>query len=342
MTVEDIWYSDTVWARGLRTLLWPFSQLFALVARIRNWAYDCGWLRTIPSPVPTISVGNLTVGGTGKTPLSAYFVQRLRAFGAHPAIVMRGYGDDESHVHQILTPDVPVYTSANRSVGIAAAVQDGLDAIVLDDAFQHRRAGRHADIVLVSADRWTAVGRCLPAGPFREPLAGLQRASLAIVTSKAASPDRVLQVMAALRHVAPDLPTASVRLRLDALVANSGSAGSGSGQQLPLDTLRGESVLAIAGIGDPASFFSQLEQLGASVEEQRFPDHHQYTAAEARELADLGKYHKHVVVTLKDLVKLASLWPPKGPPLWYVSQAVDVCEGQAFIDAIILNILSHR
>src|SRR5690348_7442624 len=134
---------------------------------------------TTHDPVlPTLSVGNVTVGGTGKTPVAAWIAAELIDRGARPAIVLRGYGDDEPLVHARLNPDVPVIVAPDRLEGIARAAASGADVAVLDDAFQHRRAQRTADIVLVSAERWTRTPRLLPAGPWRESLRALRRTSM--------------------------------------------------------------------------------------------------------------------------------------------------------------------
>jgi tetraacyldisaccharide 4'-kinase len=248
---------------------------------------------------------------------------------------MRGYGDDEPEVHELLNPSVPVYTGAVRAVGIARAAADGADVVVMDDAFQHRRAGRLVDVVLVSAERWREGERLLPAGSLRESPAALRRASLVIVTHKIATPDVVERVMAAVTRAAPDVPVAAMHLRLDVLHGVGGEAAP-----VPLSDLRGERILALAGIGDPESFFLQLDALGARVTRRSFPDHHAYSLTEGEALSKLGEDHKYVISTLKDAVKLRRVWPAKGPPLWYVSQAVEVSACSVFIDTMVRQLLS--
>lgn len=343
MSAESVWFSNTLWARGLRTVLAPAAWLFRGVVRARNAMYDRGLARVTPSAVPVVSVGNLSVGGTGKTPFAAWLVAQLVARGARPAIVMRGYGDDEPLVHRLLSPNVPVYTGPDRVASIARASQEGCDVVVLDDGFQHRHAARSADIVLVSADAWplSGVPRVLPAGPFREPLRGLRRASLAIVTSKAASPEAVDRVRQAIHRVTPSLPTATVLFALRELV-EARALDAAAPARLPVTALSGASVLAIAGIGEPEPFFQQLRALGATVTARPFPDHHPFSDDEIAALATAAGNHKYVISTLKDAVKLGPRWPAKAPPLWYVSQAVEVNDGQSFIETLILDILSQR
>jgi tetraacyldisaccharide 4'-kinase len=151
---DDLWYGESVPARLARGALAPASLLYRGVIACRNRLYDTGRITSHPAPIPVISVGNLTVGGTGKTPFSAFLVKRLVPRGMTPAIVMRGYGDDEWLVHGRLNPGVLLYASPDRVAGIERAALAGADVVVLDDAFQHRRARRDLDIVLVSGDRW--------------------------------------------------------------------------------------------------------------------------------------------------------------------------------------------
>jgi len=332
MSIENVWFSEGAVPRLIRGALWPASLVFETVVRGRNALYDRGVFRTIQPPVPTISVGNLSVGGTGKTPVAAYLVQRLAAAGRHPALVMRGYGDDEPAVHRLLNPGIPVITRADRVAGIAEAVTLGADVVVLDDAFQHRRAGRAIDIVLVSSERWRRDEQVLPAGSLREPMSSLRRASLIIVTRKSASDARLQDVMCDVAAAAPNVPMASVDLRLDRLVAVHDDAIS-----VPVTDVRDERVLAVAGVGDPGPFFAQVRGAGAVVTPVAFPDHHQYTRSDVTRLAALASGHKYIVTTLKDAVKLTRVWPPKGAPLWYVSQSLVVGANPALIDTALMS-----
>src|SRR5690606_29656645 len=205
--------------------------------------------------------------GTGKTPLAAWLAGRLVESGAHPAIVLRGYGDDEPRVHELLNPAAIVVTDADRVRGVARAAVLGADVAVLDDAFQHRRIRRAADLVLVSADRPLRQRRSLPAGPWREPLAALERATVAIVTRKAAGDAAVDAAIEAVSRAARDLPIAVARLSLgdlrsvaDDLFAPSGVASAANPvASRSLSDLRGLRVLAVAALGEPRAFVSQLE-----------------------------------------------------------------------------------
>ena len=332
--LRSLWASDGIGARVARAALTPAELLFGAITAVRGSLYSSGVLGTHATAVPALSIGNLTVGGTGKTPLAAFFAGRLRRAGARPAIVLRGYGEDEPLVHHTLNPDVPVIISANRVAGAEKAKRAGCDVVVLDDAFQHRSAGRVADVVLLSADSWREHRRLLPSGPWRERLTAARRASLAIVTRKAVSLDRADVVVQAVREAA-GVACAVVHLDAAELRATDGSRSA------TIDALREESVLAISAIGDPASFGAQLTARGAVVTSAAFRDHHRFTAGDVKTLALRAQGHDRVVCTLKDAVKLGPLWP--GPsPLWYVSQRVVVERGGDAVDAVLETTLLAR
>ena len=334
--LQSLWGSDRLGARVARAALTPAEVLFGIVTSARASLYSSGIFATRPTAIPALSVGNLTVGGTGKTPLAAYFARRLRSAGATPAIVLRGYGEDEPLVHRTLNPDVPVIVSPDRLVGAQDAKHKGCDVVVLDDAFQHRKAGRVADVVLVSADSWHEQRRhLLPAGPWRERLTAANRASLTIVTRKAVSLDRAETVAEIVGRETAGVPCAIVSLEPSELHESQG-AGIAT-----IDALRGETVLAISAIGDPGAFAAQLGARGAEVTSVQFRDHHGYTLADAEVLAEKGKRYDRVVCTLKDAVKLGPLWP--GPsPLWYVSQRVVVERGEDAVERVLTTTLLAR
>ena len=333
--INRVWESSAPLARIARAALVPASLIYAAVVAMRNAAYDRRWMRAHELALPAVSIGNLTVGGTGKTPVAADIARRLAARGFAPAIVMRGYGSDEALVHARLNPDIPVIVGADRVRGVAAARAAGRTVAVLDDAFQHRRAKRNADIVLLAADVAGPV-RPLPAGPWREPLESLSRASLIIVTRKHASPVRARVLLAHARRFAPIAGGAIVNLAADRLVAWL------SGETVDTVTLRGKRVLAIAAIGNPGAFAAQLGEAGAAVELVAERDHHAYSAAEAGGLARRAAGADVVVCTLKDAVKLGPVWPREAPPLWYLSQRVVVESGEAELDRIFATLTGPK
>jgi tetraacyldisaccharide 4'-kinase len=318
----------------MRTLLAPAEALYGALIATREKLYDWRILRVTEFSVPVLSIGNLSVGGTGKTPIAAWFATKFSEKGAAPAIVLRGYGGDEIIVHRRLNAGMPVIAVADRVRGIRKAIAEGANVVILDDAFQHRRAGRDADVLLVNADTWTGKPRLLPAGPWREPLRSARRATLAIITRKTADRSAVADVKRVLANAASHVPVAIVHIAPGELTSTA------TGQTLPLHTLRGADLTAIAAIAQPDAFFQQLTELGAVVRPFSFPDHHAFTRAEARALAAEAGNSDFVVCTLKDAVKLESLWPAEAGSLWYVSQRLRIEDGQEHIDRLLENLLS--
>ncbi len=364
-SVEWMWASPALGARVLREALRPLEMLFASVVARRNAAFETAQSSATPltRTLAALSVGNVTVGGTGKTPIAAWCVQQLKARGARPAIVLRGYGDDEWRVHALINPGTSVVVTPDRTAGLLTARVQGADCAVLDDAFQHRQVLRAADVVLVSADAWRDDVRLLPSGPFREPLSSLQRADVVVITVKAASPALVAAAVRAVTNAAPRVPIAIVRLQPDMLrLAVTIPTGDGARRISTASTLPavhehllahratwlgGRTIIVATAIGDPDAFVAQLRALGANVVQlMRFPDHHAFTAADATRIAavtrDVGGDVVGVVCTLKDAVKLAPLWPREAPPLWYVSQTVVVERGAEALDRAFARVLAAR
>lgn len=332
--IETVWTGRGKRARVARAMLAPAEALYGAVIAIRGKLYDWGIFSATEFSVPVLSVGNLSVGGTGKTPVAAWIARRFLEKGAAPAVVLRGYGGDETIVHERLNEGIPVIAAADRVRGIREAIAQGVDVVILDDAFQHRRARRDADILLVSADAWRGKPRLLPAGPWREPLRAARRATLVIIIRKTADRSALEDVKRALANAAPRVPVAIAHLAPGELKSTA------TGQTLPLHALQGADLTAIAAIAQPESFFKQLTELGAVVRPFSFPDHHAFTRAEARNLAAETGNSDFVVCTLKDAVKLESLWPAEAGSLWYVSQRLRIEDGQEHIDRLLDNLLS--
>lgn len=280
---------------------------YTAAVRLRNCHYDR------PSNVkkigvPVISVGNLTLGGTGKTPMVRWIARFLRERGIHPAVVSRGYGsnadeeNDESLELRWLLPDVPHFQDANRAAAAGKAIREvACQAIVLDDGFQHRRIARDLDIVLLDALEPFGFGHVFPRGALREPLDGLRRADLAILTRAdlLGPPDRA-QIWRRIRRHAPGLKGIEAAHVPTALL-------SAEGKETPLDELQGQSVAAFCGIGNPSGFRRTLERLGCRIAGFReFPDHHRYTADDLEALLSwAGRLNaSSILCTCKDMVKL--------------------------------------
>jgi tetraacyldisaccharide 4'-kinase len=334
--IETLWYSESPTAAAARVVLAPAAAAYRVATGLRNAAYDRGILVRQETAIPVVSIGNLSVGGSGKTPVAAWFAREFADRGARPALVLRGYGGDEPRVHALLNPQVPVFVNPDRVAAVREAASGGHDVAILDDAFQHRRIARLEDIVLVSADQWREPLRLLPAGPWRERLDALSRASFIIVTRKAAS-----------RASAEDLMhrLAALRATGNGAVASLQPAAlhdAVSGAQKPLLHLKGASVLAVAGIGDPESFAGQLRGMGARVELRRYPDHHSYSQDDVDALVNAAGEFDHICCTLKDAVKLGPRWPREGQSLWYVSLRCEIEVGLKGVTALIDRVLAAR
>jgi len=330
--IERIWRGDDAFARAARVALLPAAGAYRAAAAARGWMYDRSLFKVHKSSIPVVSIGNLSVGGTGKTPFTAWVASELARRGARPAVVLRGYGGDEPLVHARLNPAIPVIIESRRAAGIAHAAQIGATVAVLDDAFQHRAAERETDIVLIAAEQWQRRLHMLPAGPWREPLSAINRASLVVITQKTADASRIREVRDAAKRAAPAVPQAVVRFSLSELRSE---AIDGDRKTLPLSALANRPVVAIAGVADPDAFFEQLTRAGSIVTRFSFPDHHHYSAVDIEHvLATVGAGDAMVVCTLKDAVKLAPKWPATARPLWYVSQTLQVESGEEALDQI--------
>lgn len=306
-----------LWAGFLRLWLRFASLFFWIGARSRLLLYRIGLLPRHKVNRPVICVGNLTTGGTGKTPAVAWVVGVLREAGLHPAIVSRGYGadgsgdergNDELKVLAELCPGVPHVQNPNRVAGARKAIADGADVIVLDDGFSHLRLRRDLDILLFDALNPFGFGRMLPRGLLREPLSSVRRAKCAIFTHvDAATPERLRDLEDTVRCKGFVGPTAHAAHRPVALVDVL------TGQEMPLEALRGVSVAPFCGIGNPRGFARTLELLGAKLtplEVLRLDDHAALNSREVqrqvvpfvRACSDVGA--SIAVCTQKDAVKL--------------------------------------
>ncbi len=287
---------------------------FRAVVALRDIAYRAGLRRTHSSPVPAISVGNLTVGGTGKTPVVRWLTAELVARGRTPGILHGGYTDDEPALHRRWFPALPVVAERHRVRGARTAAEAGADVVVLDDAFQHRRIRRDLDLVLVAAERWTPRPRLLPRGPYREPLRALHRADVVVVTRRRASAADAAAVARSV-HQRTGGPVAVAHLRPSGWLGLDGAPREGA-------PTRG---VGVAAIGRPAAFFEQVAGQGMRLDARlAFRDHHDYSEADAARIrAAAGE--GAVITTAKDAVKLHSLL--EDADVWVLDQEVIFEEG---------------
>ncbi len=312
--------NNLVW---LRPLLMPLALLYRGISRIRNEFYDRGWFASYASALPVMSVGNLTVGGNGKTPLCLYLIEELQARGWKPVILSRGYGGTQKGPHRVREEDspsvvgdeplliarasgVPVVIARSRVEGARRIERDNLgDVIVLDDGFQHRRLKRDLDILSMFAGTEQAIvafvqGDMLPLGRFREDRdIGLRRASLLVVSERSVLPQGT------------DVPALDERILR--IVPASVPIFRSYYEFIEIRTLTGEPVITprtvhgFAGIANPQGFFESLRRVGYSVERtHEFPDHHPFSEDE---LAALIRDNPGAlfVCTEKDAVKIRGM-----------------------------------
>jgi len=287
------WWAGEGGALGslLRVASIPLEMGFRMVSGVWGRMYDGGLLPLQRAPVPVISVGNLTVGGSGKTPLAGWLLRGLRKRGQRPALVARGYGEDEMLLHRRWNPDIPVIAEEDRAYGAWKAARKGATVVILDDGFQHRRLARELDIVLVAA-RTPRKVRLLPRGPFREKLNSLSRAGVVVLTQKGRE-DSCLEMEGRLD---PFLREAPVKV---AFVPGGWTDISGARADAPAGDCFG-----VAGIGDPGGFSQVLrEATGSPAEVLPFPDHYAYSWADVHEMIDRAR-GRTIVTTEKDAVKL--------------------------------------
>lgn len=315
---HEIWQRQGVWGRVGWYALAPLSLGFSALVRGRNLLYDH---RLLPIERPTlrvISVGNLTVGGTGKTPLVLWLAQALQRRGSRVGILTRGHkGKNNGRITVVGTKGQARSTPAevgDEAVmlartfsGIVIAGRDrvaaarfarkhfGLDVAIVDDGFQHRRLDRDVDLLLISGTQGLGNGWLLPAGPLREPPAAVQRADVIIIT-KGGNHRTCERSM-----VGNSVPTFYGDLKVTALITST----QHQWQELPLAGLVGKRVLVLSGIADPAPFYRSLREWDAQIAEvMEFPDHHVYTQADWQAISLVSQKFDLIVTTEKDLVKL--------------------------------------
>ncbi len=313
---------------GLRLAEFPYTA----VVRLRNRRYDRGSLPAERVDAVVVSVGNLTTGGTGKTPMVKWICRHLRGRELRVAILSRGYGaeeggrNDEALELEQALPDVPHLQSPDR-VAIARVAVEELESqvLVVDDGFQHRRLARDLDIVLLDATQPFGFDHLLPRGTLREPVSSLARAGVICLTradmisesERQAIRDRVAKA-------APRAAWCEVVHHPEHLLSGTGA------HQESLDSLQGSRVAGFCGIGNPEAFRATLEQAEANIVTWRaFPDHHLYTAEDVTALATMAKesHVERMVCTHKDLVKLRTD-EIGGVPLWGVVVEMEFLAGE--------------
>ncbi|MES9968877.1 MAG: tetraacyldisaccharide 4'-kinase [Candidatus Thiodiazotropha sp.] len=300
---------------GLTLLLLPLSAVFCLVSAIRRSLFRLGLLRITTLHVPVIVVGNISVGGTGKTPLVIWLAEKSQQWGFKPGIVTRGYGGKSDHWPREVLPQTtaaqvgdealllkrrtgcPVYAGPDRATVAQQLLADHVcDLIISDDGLQHYALARDVEIAVIDGERRFGNGLCLPAGPLRERRGRLAEADLVIANGPSKAGEYSMQLM----------PGEAVAL-------------DRRGETKKLTGFKSERVHAVAGIGHPDRFFNMLEGLGLDLERHPFPDHHAFSRA------DLQPFSKQtVLMTEKDAVKCEQFAQPNH---WYVPATAEVDAG---------------
>lgn len=318
-------------AAVLRQMLRAAEVPYTLAVTWRNRRYDQGRAAVHRAGVPVVSVGNLTLGGTGKTPLVHWIVRWFRAAGVRAAVVSRGYragasgtNDEALELRQAL-PDVSHVENPDRVSAARTAVdQFGAQAIVLDDAFQHRRIARDLDIVLLDALEPFGFDHVFPRGTLREPTAGLARADVvALSRADLLEPDERAAIERRVRAICPGATWLEVTHRPRTLLAAGGATQ-------PVETLAGRPVAAFCGLGNPAGFRHTLDACGYRVASFReLPDHYHYGPTDVAGLAAWAERLEvdAVVCTHKDLVKLGVDRLGESP-LWALAIEIGFLNGQ--------------
>ncbi len=299
--LEHYWYSDS----RLPWLLLPLSALFYLISALRRLAYRLGLLASEQLPVPVIVVGNITVGGSGKTPLVVWLAEFLKQAGYRPGIISRGYGGQSEQWPVAVTTDsdpqrvgdepllivqrsgCPMWVGPDRAEAARSLLhENAVDVIISDDGMQHYRLARDIEIAVVDGSRRFGNGFLLPAGPLREPVRRLAGCDLVVANGVARQGEFTMQLV----------PADAVSLQ--------------DGGKRPLNSFAESTVHAVAGIGEPQRFFTMLRQHGLDVIEHPFPDHHDYQAADI-------EFHDglQLLMTEKDAVKCRK---HARPYHWYI------------------------
>ena len=314
--LQRYWYSKN----PLAFALWPLSLLFRSVAGARRWAYQRGFLTRWRSPVPVVVVGNINVGGTGKTPLVAYLFHALRKAGWKPGIVSRGYGGQSTTWPQPVYPHsdprqvgdepvllaqqlqslpirCPIVVAPDRVAAVKQLLHDGdCDIVISDDGLQHYPLQRQIEIVVIDATRIIGNGFCLPAGPLREPASRLQSVDCLVING-----------IAEASRLAPLILPPHYTMTLHGKIAINLADPS---QTRTLSSFHSQTVHAVAAIGHPERFFALLRDQAIHLIEHPFADHYPFTSGSF----DFGD-DKPVLMTAKDAVKCRAF---AAKHWWYV------------------------
>lgn len=352
---RGVWERKGIWCTTIWVLLWPFSHLYALSVRTRNAFFSRGWIRARALDRPVISIGNLTVGGTGKTPSCLWLARELTERGFKVGILSRGYsrketspvvmaagtnglpaaelreevsraGDEPSMMARIYGQTVGVGTNRYQTA-LALLRRQDVDVFILDDGYQHRRLNRDVDLLLLGDD---SNGCMLPSGPFREPRRALRRADYFLLTGAA-------KAWRALLPEGGQSRCFTGSLRTVALVGFEAERW----REYPLSLLYRSKILAVSGIADPTGFYRMIgEWEGEIVDALEFPDHHAYNSQDWQEISRRARNVEFVLTTEKDILKLIAFPFARGK-LFALRVAMTVEAGERLVQSIVEKIQNH-
>lgn len=341
-------------SRAILQVLYPLSKIYGFVVKTRIFFYKRGILKCVRLPVPVISVGNITVGGTGKTPIVEYLSVYLQKKGKRVAILSRGYAATIKHENSSLAkqvcndeylllqeniPDIPNLLNKDRvKSGFEAISHFQAEYLLLDDGFQHLRLARNLDVVTIDALNPFGYEHIVPRGMLREPLESLKRADMIMLThTDQCGQDKIVVTISRLREIAGQIPIVETIHKPMCLEALKGD------ETKDIIWLQGKKVFAFCAIGNPVSFRKSIESLGAKLLGFRvFPDHHVYTSSELRALnAEAQRVRPDaILITQKDKVKMKHDPMLCDFSLWTLKMEICIVKGREIFENKVNTILN--
>ena len=334
------------WASIFKFFLLLASFIYGLGIRVILLGYKVGISRSRRLNCKVISIGNITWGGTGKTTLIQMLAKRLAADGRKPAVLIRGYGEDEDRILKRALLDIPVFVGRDRiKCGNRAIDEYSVDTILLDDGFQHWRLDRDVDILTINSLDPFGNGHLIPRGILREPVAGLKRADLFFLTkTDLVKKERLSGIKERLKRLRPDA------LLVESIHKPVCLYSPAKRERVGLDAIRGEPVALLSGIGDPKSFQRTVEALGAKIVLNfTFLDHHRYTTKDLKSLVGscLASDVRTVITTQKDMIRLQDILgqgsktpDTLGVHILALQIQLEVTKGEEILDGLLSTIFS--
>lgn len=318
----------------VKAFLWAISCVYGALVACHHFFYRINLLKSFRATCAVVSVGNITLGGTGKTPLAILLARRLRknAKKGEVAVLIRGYGEDEwKMLRDKLEPEgVGIFVGQDRIKSVRKAISLGAGTVVLDDGFQHLRLKRDLDIVLIDSSNPFGNGHIFPRGILRESLSNLKRADVIVLTKCGSMKSDIDAIKSRIKSIAPGAAILRARhkpLELHALW---------KGDKEKVGSLKGKKVCMFSGISDPSYFRETVGSTGALVESEFiFPDHHDYNKS------DLGRIFSEsarigvdrIVTTEKDAIKVKAFHDQAWPEVWVLEVKFEIIEGDGALDA---------